>query len=147
MRNRDRRILGAMRRAVGCGVAVLLLGAAGCGGSSRVEVSGEVTFGGNPIPAGRIYFTPDTSKGNDGPQGFAEIKDGRFDTRDEGRGAKGGPTIVTVAGNNGAMGNGQGTPLFDEYPIKMDLPTESSTQKFDVPANARKTRKGSAKKM
>ena len=29
-----------------------------------------------PIPAGRIYFRPDSSKGNNGPEGFAAIKNG-----------------------------------------------------------------------
>src|SRR5204862_378695 len=76
-------------------VGVLGLAAVGCG-ESRVEVSGEVTFDGKPVPAGRIYFNPDFTKGNDGPQGYADIKDGKFDTRNKGKGACGGPTIAVI---------------------------------------------------
>jgi hypothetical protein len=130
-----------------CGIVTISLALVGCGGTHRNEVSGDVTFAGKAIPAGRIYFTPDTSKGNDGPQGWAEIKNGRFDTRDGGQGAVGGPMNVVIAGNDGAKGDGQGLPLFDDFSIKIDLPAESSTQKFDVPANAPKTRKVPTRKM
>src|SRR5205807_6772258 len=74
------------------------LAAPGCGGSRGVEVSGEVTFDGKPVPAGRIYFNPDVTKGNDGPQGYAEIHDGKFDTSKGGKGACGGPTVVVISG-------------------------------------------------
>jgi hypothetical protein len=131
----------------GCVVVAMSLALLGCGGVRRVEVSGEVKFGGKPIPAGRIYFTPDSSKGNNGPQGFTAIKDGRFDTRDGGQGATGGPTIVKIAGNDGSMGDGRGLPLFDEFSINADLPAESSTQNYDVPANAPKTQKIPTRKM
>jgi hypothetical protein len=110
----------------------------GCG-ESGVHVSGEVTFGGKPVPAGRIYFNPDFSKKNDGPQGYADIKDGKFDTRAHGKGACGGATIVVI---NGFDGNAQpgaatkGDPLFHEYQVAIELPKVSSMQKFDVPASA-----------
>jgi hypothetical protein len=117
----------------------------GCGGSARIELSGDVTHGGKPIPTGRIYFDPDISRGNKGPQGFAEIKDGRYDTRNDGRGAVAGPTIVKIDANDGSFGPGQGLPLFDEFSIPTEI--SSSSQNFDVPANAPKTRKVPAKKM
>jgi hypothetical protein len=118
-----------------------VLAAVGCGGSQLVEVSGEVTFDGKPVPAGRIYFTTDTTKGNDGPQGFAEIHDGKFDTRKNGRGAWGGPTVVSIKGFDGNMegaGNAVGRPLFKEHKVSIDLPRESCTQNFTVPAAAAK---------
>jgi hypothetical protein len=146
MRKRGSRSDG-MRRLGGCGVVAVSLALVGCGGVHRIEVSGEAHFGGKPIPAGRIYFTPDSAKGNNGPQGFAEIKAGRFDTRDGGQGATGGPTIVIIAGNDGSMGNGQGLPLFDDFSITADIPAQSSTQNYDVPANAPKTRKVPVRKM
>src|SRR5215475_12345122 len=44
----------------------------GCGGGPRLyRVSGNVTFAGNPIPFGKIYFTPDGAKENSGTPGFA----------------------------------------------------------------------------
>ena len=73
-------------------VRIALPGAA-CS-SRSIELSGEATHGGKPIPAGRIYFTPDSAKGNNGPQGFAPIKDGRYDTRNDGHGAVAGPMVV-----------------------------------------------------
>ena len=61
--------------------ALLLLGACSGQGTDRFDVSGTVTFNGQPVPAGQVVFSPDLSKGNDGPQGYAEIHGGRYDTR------------------------------------------------------------------
>jgi hypothetical protein len=133
------------RRLSSVAAAIALVGLVGCGGSRTLELSGTATFGGKPIPAGRIYFTPDTKKGNNGPQGFAEIKDGTFDTRDGGRGPVGGPTIVILAGNDGSFGNGQGLPLFDDYSQSVEL-SASGPNSFDVPANAPKPKLVPAKR-
>ncbi len=121
--------------------------APGCGGKDRVEISGKVTFDGKPLPAGRIYFTPDSSKGNEGPQGFAAIENGQFDTRKNGMGAPGGPTIVSIQGYEatGEPTRPQGKKLFEEHQIAIDLPRQSSTQNFEVPASAaEKLREGPA---
>ncbi len=115
--------------------------ALGCGGSAAPHVEGEVTFDGKPLPAGRIYFTPDTTRGNDGPQGYAEIHDGKFDTRKGGKAAFGGPTVVVIQGYDGnkdANAAVMGSPLFREYTVTVDLPKEPSIQRFDVPATAAK---------
>jgi hypothetical protein len=126
----------------GCGIVAIALAIVGCGGSvSRIEISGSASFGGKPIPGGRIYFTPDTKKGNQGPQGFAEIKEGRFDTRDDGRGAVSGAMIVQIVGNDGSLGEGKGIPLFDDYSLPTEISAASSPLSFDVPANAPKTMK------
>src|SRR5262245_25910696 len=61
--------------------------------SGRVDVWGTVTFKNKPVPAGLIVMNPDFSKGNDGPQGMAEIRDGRFDTRPLDKGAPSGPVV------------------------------------------------------
>ena len=55
----------------------------GCGKDEGNRVSGMITFNGQPVPAGKIYFTPDTSKGNSGPTGYADITNGRYDTASE----------------------------------------------------------------
>jgi hypothetical protein len=112
----------------------------GCGGKPQGSaVSGKVTFQGKAVPAGRIYFNPDFTKGNDGPQGFAEIRAGAFDTRDGGKPACGGPTIVVIRGLDApaetAPGSGR-TPLFREYQESLDLPRESCTRDFEVPLSA-----------
>src|SRR5579859_2435068 len=115
----------------------------GCGGArpQAVEVWGEIIFDGKPLPAGRIYFNPDFSKGNDGPQGYAIIQDGKFDTRKGGAGAHGGPTIVIIQGYDGSKDPASGTmgnPLFTEFQIAVDLPKESCQRDFEVPASAAK---------
>jgi hypothetical protein len=80
---------------------VLVVAAPLLGCSSGVKlfpVSGTVTFDGKPIPAGRLYFNPDVGKGNDGPQGYADIREGKFDTREGGRGTPGGPMVIRIEG-------------------------------------------------
>ena len=121
------------------GVLACLVALIGCGGDDRIDISGTVIFNGKPVPAGRIYFTPDLSKGHDGPQGYAEILDGAFDTSKEGKGPRGGPTIVTIHGYDGAKeidSGSQGNPLFLDYHVSIDLPAATTTQKFEVPASA-----------
>src|SRR5690349_15492401 len=65
-------------------VACLTL--AGCGGVNTVHVSGKVTFQGKPVPAGKIYFIPDGTKGNTGTTGYADIKNGEYNTASTGGG-------------------------------------------------------------
>lgn len=120
-------------------VAMLLAGCRGTEGPSQYELSGTVTFQGKPVPAGTITFEPDAVKGNHGPQGFALIQDGRYDTRAEGRGSVGGPQVVRISGSDGvAAGEAfpTGKPLFEPYTTSVDLPKESSTHDFDVPVSA-----------
>lgn len=120
----------------------LCLAAAGCGedGPTRYEVSGTVQYQGKPVPAGRIIFTPDAAQGNQGPQGVAIIKDGRYSTAAGSRGTVGGPHQVRIAGYDGAPVQGEefmmtdGTPLFPEYTTTADLPREAAEVDFDVPA-------------
>jgi hypothetical protein len=133
------------------GFLALTLGLAGCGSDEPdlYHLSGTVTFDGKPIPQGKIYFTPDSSKGNKGPAGYATIKDGKFDTKEEGgKGHVSGPMIVRIEGQD-PQGAGQKDPkdtsgeeivksLFPAYSTEADLPKEDSTKEFAVPADAAK---------
>lgn len=114
---------------------LLALTAAGCNqnsGPPRYKVSGEVTFAGQPIPNGMIIFTPDSSQGNSGPQGVAQIKDGKYDTAaPEGKGIGGGPTIIHILGQAP-----DGHQILCEFEAKVDLPKQNSEHKIDVPATA-----------
>lgn len=121
--------------------------AAGCGGDSTHRVSGTVTFKGQPVPAGKIYFMPDGLKGNSGPTGYATIRDGKYDTSAEGgRGAGKGPMIVAIEGSDpSAEGkkekgdtSGEVTikTLFPRYETATDLPGSDTEKNFDVPADA-----------
>lgn len=117
--------------------AVLL---AGCGsatdGPQRYRLSGKVTFNGQPVPAGQIIFEPDTSAGNSGPQGYAEIVDGAYRTDD--KGPVGGPQRIRISGYEGVSSdeNHPATTLFSDYQTTADLPKANSELDFDVPATA-----------
>jgi hypothetical protein len=111
--------------------------AAGCGRGERLyHLSGKVTFAGKPVPKGTIVFEPDTSRGNQGSAAFAQIIDGRYDTRSgEGKGTVGGPHLVRILGLDG-IPRGElvnGSPLFPEYTTTADLPRADATLDFDVP--------------
>jgi len=119
--------------------AAFVLAAAGCGSGGRTlyHVSGTVTFDGNPVPAGFVVFDPDVSVGNDGTQGYAEIKDGSFSTADTGQGVSGGDYIVRVRGFVPPAGEAPGEMLFRDYEEAVELPTANSRQEIVVPASAR----------
>jgi len=113
----------------------------GDGGVKLFQVSGTVTFNGQPVPYGSVNFAPDTSAGNSGPQGSASIVDGKFDTRkDDGRGTVGGAMIATISGRSKNTSNeteDQGI-LFQNYELKIELPKSTTTIDIDVPDKAGK---------
>jgi hypothetical protein len=123
-----------------CGWALL----SGCSsrGPSLFDVSGTVTFNGRPVPFGKVYFNPDPMMNPASPQGFADIKDGRYDTAQSGRGTPGGAFTVRMEGFDGhsTAAFPYGQLLFDDYQVKVELPAENTRKDFDVPASA--ARKG-----
>ena len=119
----------------------VLLGIVGCGGSdgpARYELSGSVTYRGQPVTAGHILFAPDHTQQNNGPGTHAEIENGRYQTL-TGQGTIGGPHVVSISGSDGKpydMGrqiNPMGRPLFADYKVSIDLPRETATHDFVVP--------------
>lgn len=139
-----------VKRGARIGIAVLSLAvAAGCGESvTRTQLAGSVTYDGQPVLAGRVYFNPDVAKKNDGPQGYADIKDGRYDTRTSGKGAMAGALIVRVEGFDGQPEDGRpiGHPLF-VYETTVDLAQGSDAAKnFAITsAEAKRLEKSKAK--
>jgi hypothetical protein len=113
-------------------VSMLLACCVGCGSDSGHRVSGKVMFKGQPVPGGKIYFMPDGAKGNQGATGFADIKDGMYDTGATGRGAPAGAVIIAVEGIDPS------TVLFARYELAAELPSASSTKDIDVPESAEK---------
>jgi hypothetical protein len=97
------------------------------------RVSGSVTFNGKPIPKGLIFFDPQA----EGPQGFANIEDGKYDTSlpGKGRGVRGGAYNIRVSGFTGIEKNEApfGDALFPEYSDTKDLPKADSMFDLDVP--------------
>ena len=127
------------RRLPGVVVGALLLSLGACSRpSSRFDVWGTVTFQGRPVPAGLIVINPDLSKGNDGPQGLAEIRDGRYDTRRLDKGAPSGAVVLLIDGFDGVARPDapQGKPLFLGYKLSLELPTTATEKNIDVPDSA-----------
>jgi hypothetical protein len=121
--------------------AALLLAAmavlSGCSSDEELyDVSGTITFEGNPIPKGLIYFDPDPAKGTPGSQGFANIENGKFDTSitGKGKGIRGGTYLIRISGFDGkeAAEAPFGQPLFLQHELTKDLPAEKQTFDYDV---------------
>lgn len=125
---------------------VLAIGLAGCGGGESGpplhSLSGAATFDGQPIPAGRISFTPDAAASNEGPGSGAAIADGRYETPSD-AGIVSGPHVIVVEGYDGVPVESseggtdeRGTPLFPAYEMRADLPEGGGTLDIEVPASA-----------
>ncbi|EAQ77881.1 hypothetical protein [Blastopirellula marina] len=69
------------RKAVGLGLVALLIGTLGCTAErrlpDRIDVTGKVTLGGEPLPAGSISFSSEKDIA-DGMVASADIKDGQY---------------------------------------------------------------------
>ncbi len=138
------RIHHAARKVVGFSLMASVLALTlGCGGQNTSRLSGKVTFKGKAIPAGKIYFFPDTTKGNTGPGGYADIKDGEYDTAwTGGMGVVSGAMKVEIEawepGNNAKAEDTEvsNKALFPRYATAADLPKGDGTKDFDVPASA-----------
>ena len=127
------------------GAFVALLTALGCGATKDARtlfaVSGNVTFGGKPVPAGFVTFEPNTSQKNVGPGCGASIKNGYYET-EKNKGITGGPYFVTVSGSDGIPTTiddedaPQGASLFPPYKTQFDFPKEDTRWNIDVPATA-----------
>jgi hypothetical protein len=119
-------------------VVLVALAAAGCSEDRTYDVKGTVTIGGAAVPAGVIWFEPDITKGNTtGPQGYAQIKDGKFDTRADGRGIRPGAYTIRVEAFDGRPANELpfGKPLLNPpYETARDFPAEATEITIDVPA-------------
>lgn len=101
-------------------------------------MSGNVTFEGKPVPSGTVSFEP-AEKGVGG--GFAPIKDGKYDTAVDGRGHLGGEHTVQIVGFEGVEDpdspNPTAKPMFAPYKTTIELPEETTTRDFEVPADSK----------
>ena len=127
-------------------LAAAVLCGGGCGprstGPQRFHVSGTVTFDGEPIPVGTIYFEADATQGNAGPVSIVVIEDGRYDTKaSKVAGPVQGPLSVRIYGSKKIEPGGEPVPLlFREYTTTVDLDPASKPHvfDFDVPRSSRR---------
>lgn len=124
----------------------------GCGDGREkpqtFHVSGNVTFQGKPVPAGRIDFIPDASAGNSGVAGYAEIANGAYDTSRTGKGTTGGAQVAVISGavspdapqalSDEELANNPppSTALFRDFRAPIELPMAAAKQDFQVPDSA-----------
>lgn len=118
-----------------CSLAII----AGCSKQEvkRFRAQGAVTFDGKPVPAGTVYFDPNAQKGNKGPQGFATIVDGKYDTNNGGQGHVGGAMKIRIVGLSASAkartDDSPIPPLFPEFVDAIDLKSADETRDFSVP--------------
>jgi hypothetical protein len=115
----------------------------GCGSDEtrQYDVAGTVTVAGKSVPVGTILFTPDRSKDNHGPSGFAQIREGKYDTARDGKATVGGPHVVRISAYTGVpvADRPSGKPLVADYSTEVDLPPARVVRDFEIPAAAGKT--------
>lgn len=127
-----------LRKSIAVSLFAGIVLALGCSSEDKLyDVSGTITFEGNPIPKGLIFFDPDTSKGTKGTQGFANIENGKFDTSitGKGKGIRGGGTyLIRISGFDGKVGPEApfGQFLFPEFEMQKELPAQNQTFDHDV---------------
>jgi hypothetical protein len=119
-------------------LALPLLVCIGCSkGDGRVDLSGNVSWKGQPVPTGFVVFNPDVSAGNIGPQGTAPIANGHYDTRSTGgRGVTSGAIRVSIHGFDGKQTDQEhksGKRLFMPAEIAGVAPEKSGTLDLVVP--------------
>ena len=96
-----------MARMIGrwASAALVACAAFGCGGGNErqtANLSGQVTFKGQPVPAGYISFMPDVPGGNRGEVKSFPIKNGAYNTADGADpGVYPGANVIRISGFDG----------------------------------------------
>ncbi len=103
------------------------------------QVSGTVTFKGQPVPAGWISFTPDVNNTGSGQVKVLQIKDGKYDSSKESEpGISPGTYQLKIAGFDGEKipFYGQGKQIFNPIDEAFTVPEGTSTKDFVIPDSA-----------
>lgn len=112
----------------------------GChrGGPTRYPVKGKVTFKGQPVQAGAVFFEPTLSAGKEAPTVYLRLENGEYQvSRDKGPGA--GKYTVVVGGWDKARefvdddGITHSFPLFKDYRFEVEFPVPNNTLDIEVP--------------
>ena len=116
---------------------ILVVIVCGCTAKPKLaQLSGKVTFKGQPVPAGFISFTPDIGKGE---IRVLQIKEGAYDSASQvPPGIPAGHYMLRISGFDGVRipRYGQGKQIFNEWTeIDFTIPDGASTKDFEVPEN------------
>lgn len=121
-------------------LAAVAVAAAGCGeGRKTANLSGKVTFRGNPVPEGFINFMPDVPAGNTGEVKAFPIKNGVYNTADGSNpGIYPGANKVRISGfdGHGKTGFPQGVQVFNAFEENLSVAEGNNTKDFVVPESA-----------
>lgn len=121
-----------------CGLLLLLgLMLTGCSNQPALtEISGSVTFKGQPIPAGDVSFTPDVSIAG-GQLRMYMVKDGKYaSTETPGMGLLPGKYKIRINGYDGKKipMYYSGKQIFNSYELEMEISAgKAAVQDFVVP--------------
>ena len=131
---------GLLRRLPGGAALVVLIALpAGCSSKPKLaQISGTVTFKGEPVPAGWISFTPEAGVGS---VKVCQIRDGKYDSSTEGEpGIHPGKNLIRIAGFDGKKVPfwGQGKQIFNPVDDTFEVPMGTSTKDFVIPESAGK---------
>src|SRR5712692_2992087 len=114
--------------------------AVGCSSKPKpAQLSGKVTFKGQPVPAGWISFTPDVGAGGLGQVKVLQIKDGVYDSSNEDEpGIYPGQYLIRIAGFDGKKipFYGQGKQIFNPVDDNLTVPSGTTTKDFIIPDSA-----------
>jgi len=121
---------------------------AGCrpAGPQRYHISGTVTYGGQPVPAGAISFIPINAHDQDRGPGHCRFNSGRYESR-RGRSPGSGPYRVLIDGYDGVPFESRlgdeieqhpmGKPIFGTEVVEIDLPARhGGIFNFELPTQA-----------
>lgn len=130
-----------MRELRTLGVLCCLVFVIGCNQQPKMsQLSGNVTFKGQPVPAGYISFTPDVGRGNKGQLRVFQISEGVYDSvKASPPGLPPGIYLIRIGGFDGKRipRYGQGKQIFNEVTdLEHTVPEGTSTKDFVIPESA-----------
>jgi len=114
-------------------LGALALAVTGCGGGG-VAVTGTVTRGGQPLPAGTIAFEPESRSGTTGPGASTAIQDGKF-ALEGNKKLPPGHYLVRISPPPLRSGTDLKTapPQFKPWETKMELKPDAGPLTLDIP--------------
>jgi len=101
-------------------------------------VKGTVTFQGQPVKDGAIFFEPTASVGEIAPTVYLRVSEGKYDAQDGGPVA--GKYRVVVGGRDESSkhvdsdGVTHTKQLFEDYKFDVEIPPPNNTLNVEVPA-------------
>jgi len=122
-------------------LAVAALVATGCGRGDNLDrhpIRGTVTYKGQPVQEGAIFFQPTADIGQLAPTIYLKVVNGKYEvSADEGPVAGKYEAVVAAADKSKEIDDGEGgkmnPQLFPDYRTEVTIPAPNDTFDLDVP--------------